>query len=573
MRRGSRPGGPDHAVAVPAGVSVFSAAEAGEGVGPGPLLAGLSEQAFGHGLGALSDDALVGLMRSSRRMTAWQDGIELAVVAELDARRMAAAARPGSSRASEHVAEELALALVLTGRSADDLLGLARNLVRLPAVVSALLEGLIDRARAVVFAAELSAVDDAAARRIAGLLLGQAGSLTTGQLRIRLRALVLLLDPDAARKRAQNARRDARVESWQELSGNGALAGRELPAADMLAADARITAIAKALQSAGAAGSLDEVRAAVFCALLAGRDPESLVPEAGPGERRAAGPDGKADPGYGGVPVSSPDLGPAACRAGPAAAGNAAGNCGAASRPGLAALAGSVHLTLPAATWLGWSDAPGELPGFGPVDAWTARDLANRLAAHQATRWHVTLTSQDGRAVAHACPSTRPPRPPGGMRPADGSWPPAATGQLGAAGPAGGMRPAGGNGPPGRAGPGAGWLAGLEFDWLGTFPCGHRRAIRAYRPGTRLRELVIIRHRTCAFPGCRRPARQCDADHTVPWDNGGLTCECNMTPLCRRHHRAKQAAGWRLEQPQPGHLIWTTPHGRRYVSKPDRYLV
>ncbi len=134
-------GGPDRAVAVPAGVSVFSAGEAGEGVGPGPLLAGLSEQAFGHGLGLLSDDALVGLLRSSRRLTAWQDGVELAVVAELDARRMAAAACPGSSRASEHVAEELALALVLTGRSADDLLGLARNLVRLPAVVSALLEG------------------------------------------------------------------------------------------------------------------------------------------------------------------------------------------------------------------------------------------------------------------------------------------------------------------------------------------------------------------------------------------------------------------------------------------------
>ena len=93
-----------------------------------------------------------------------------------------------------------------------------------------------------------------------------------------------------------------------------------------------------------------------------------------------------------------------------------------------------------------------------------------------------------------------------------------------------------------------------------------------YRPGIRLRELVIIRHRTCAFPGCRRPARHCDADHTEPWDDGGLTCECNMTPLCRRHHRAKQAPGWRLDQPEPGILTWTAPHGRTYTSRPEPYL-
>ena len=361
---------PDRAVAEPAGVSVFSAENAGESLGPGHLLAALTEQAFDNGLSSLSDDALVGLLRASRREAAWQDGVQLAAVAELDARRMAAAARPGWSRASEHVAEELAMALVLTGRSADDLLGLARNVARLPAVLAALLEGAIDQARAVVFATELSAVSDEAAREIAAALLGQAGSLTTGQLRIRLRALVLLLDPDAVRKRAQRARREARVEMWQELSGNGALAGRELPAADMVAADARITAIAEALQSAGAAGTLDEVRAAVFCALLAGRDPESLVPNPADLDADDSGRAvrSQGDDQFHGAGSTGP--------AGAARAGSAAGEGEAAARSGLAALAGSVHLTLPAATWLGWADAPGELPGFGPVDAWTARDLA-----------------------------------------------------------------------------------------------------------------------------------------------------------------------------------------------------
>ena len=501
-------GAPD--AGVPAGVSVFSSEQAGDGLEPGMVLAGLSEQAFGHGLAALSDDALVGLMRGSRRVVAWQDGVWLAAVAELDARRMAAAARPGWSRASEHVAEELAMALVLTGRSADCVLGLARNLARLPAVLGALLDGAIDQARAVVFATELSAVGDEAARNIAAVLLGQAGSLTTGQLRIRLRALVLLLDPDAARKRAQRARREARVEVWQELSGNGALAGRELPAADMVAADARITAIARALQSAGAAGSLDEVRAAVFCALLAGRDPESLVPVPGSaaGDPGAAGPGGPGGPGSSGPggPGGSGPGGPGGSGAG--AGGRAGGGpfpgvasrgvagpgvAGAADRSGLAALAGSVHLTLPAATWLGWSDAPGELPGLGPVDGWTARDLADRLAAHQATRWHVTLTGPDGRAVAHACARSGPPRPSSGMRPS-GTGPPG-TGRLGAGPPGGPGRPRGGwpvwrstgwrplrartGGPPCATGPGYGCG---NWSSSGTGPA--RSPAAAARPGT-----------------------------------------------------------------------------------------
>ena len=103
-----------------AGVSVFSSEGAGESLGPGRVLAGC--------LSRRSSTAwrLCPMMRSS----GWcarpggrpsrQDGIELAAVAELDARRMAAASGRGPRGRQEHVAEELALALVLTGRSADD---------------------------------------------------------------------------------------------------------------------------------------------------------------------------------------------------------------------------------------------------------------------------------------------------------------------------------------------------------------------------------------------------------------------------------------------------------------------
>ncbi len=558
--------GPDDASADGwvAGVALAGPAEAFadggplEGLAPGAALAGLAGHAFGAGLGALTDDALIGLLHASRRLSAWQSGIELAAVAELDQRRLRESRRPGWSRVSEQVSAELAAALVLTGRSADALLGLTRDLARLPAVLRALLAGQIDRARAAVFAAELSALNDQAANAAAAALLPDAPALTTGQLRAALRTLVHCIDPAAVRRRMTKSRADARVETWPEGSGNLALAGRELAPADAVAADRRVTAIARALQAAGAPGGLDQLRAAVFTALLAGRDPETLLPapesasagagrptEHGPaasGGSSSVRPDGNASPaGDANDPDSIPPGRPS--RQGGPAPGSATGPAAGPARPGspgaaggLARLGGSVHLTLPAASWLGLADLPGAAAGLGPLDAWTSRDLAARLAAGgTGTRWRVTLVRPDGTAAAHACARAGP-------------------------------------GPPGDEAGRRGWLASLRFAWIEAGPCSHGCQVPAYRPPAPLSNVIRARNRTCAFPGCRRPAVACDLDHTIAWDQGGRTCPCNLAPLCRRHHRAKQAPGWTLSQPEPGVLVWTAPHGRSYTVTPSTYL-
>jgi hypothetical protein len=44
-----------------------------------------------------------------------------------------------------------------------------------------------------------------------------------------------------------------------------------------------------------------------------------------------------------------------------------------------------------------------------------------------------------------------------------------------------------------------------------------------------------------------------------------------LAPLCRRHHAAKQAQGWHLEQPGPGTLTWTLPSGRTITVTPRPY--
>jgi hypothetical protein len=189
---------------------------------------------------------------------------------------------------------------------------------------------------------------------------------------------------------------------------------------------------------------------------------------------------------------------------------------------------------MPVSTWLGQSDAPGQAASLGPLDAYASRDLAAALAASTQTRWCLTLTAPDGRALGHGCARASP-----------GPGPP----------------------PPGSAD----WLRSVKISWLECGECTHQRQSSGYRPSASLRHLIKIRHRTCAFPGCRRQAYRCDDDHTLAHDQGGRTCECNLAPLCRRHHQAKQAPAWHLDQPEPGILVWTLPHGRRYTVMPGTY--
>jgi len=52
-----------------------------------------------------------------------------------------------------------------------------------------------------------------------------------------------------------------------------------------------------------------------------------------------------------------------------------------------------------------------------------------------------------------------------------------------------------------------------------------------------MRRAVIVRDRTCRFPGCDRPHAWCDAHHVTHWADGGATALPNLLLLCRRHHR------------------------------------
>src|ERR1035438_906696 len=67
-----------------------------------------------------------------RRLASWAAAGEVDVVGELARRRTVQAKARKNPRLLEHIGDELAAALTLTGRSADRLLGLSAELERLP---------------------------------------------------------------------------------------------------------------------------------------------------------------------------------------------------------------------------------------------------------------------------------------------------------------------------------------------------------------------------------------------------------------------------------------------------------
>jgi len=78
-----------------------------------------------------------------------------------------------------------------------------------------------------------------------------------------------------------------------------------------------------------------------------------------------------------------------------------------------------------------------------------------------------------------------------------------------------------------------------------------------------LRAHVTARDVTCRNPACRQPAWRADLDHTLAYDDGGRTCDCNLGGLCPHYQLASaHAAGHRVDCAGPlGEKIRQPPRG------------
>ena len=94
-----------------------------------------------------------------------------------------------------------------------------------------------------------------------------------------------------------------------------------------------------------------------------------------------------------------------------------------------------------------------------------------------------------------------------------------------------------------------------------------------YVPSKALADFVRCRDLTCRWPGCDRPAVDCDIDHTIPYSQGGKTHAANLNCKCRSHHLVKTFFGWLEQQLPDGTLILTAPDGHTYVTTPGSALL
>ncbi|MGD0242887.1 MAG: hypothetical protein ABSB59_21495 [Streptosporangiaceae bacterium] len=487
-----------------------------------PDLAVLADRAAGPGdtYAGASDDELIGMVCAWDRLESHMAARKLAAIAAFSRRRplvkTPASGRPGGSAEEDFAADELAHVLAESRRKADGLLTTAGRLEGyLPGTRAALLDGVITAAKAQIIVTATVLLSSKQARAAENRVLGRAGRLTPGGLRDAIARAVKEIAPKKAREQREAAAKTARVERWGEPSGNGALAGRELPPAAMLAADQRITAWARQLKAAGHEGDMDALRARAYLDLLTGTDSR-------PGQ------DAKA--------------------AGPVPAG----------------FTGQVNLTIPVTTALDLAGRPGDLSGFGPVDPWLARDLARAAAASPQTTWCVTFTDADGHAVAHGCARPAPKNHTSRRKRSRTRFSFTRTTRAG---------PPGGHGTWLLRVPGNGPDLIVEIEPITTENCDHRHQASGHEPGIKLRHLARIRHATCTSPVCRRPAATCDYEHNTPYEAGGKTCLCNGGPKCRHDHRVKQHPRWKVDQLPDGTFRWTTPSGRTYDTEPTRYPI
>ncbi len=508
-------------------LSGFAQGGASDTMVPGPLLATVVHTVTGEdgsGLAGLSDDQLMGIISAARRLesrTAWT---LMAAVREFAARH------PGSSPEDEFAADELADELHLTPLSAAGQMDYASSVARrLPATFAALAAGRIHPVHVRIIEDETSVLSDADAAKADAVLAGAAPGKTFGELRYAAHKLVLKLDPNAARKRREAASREAHVRRFREDSGNAGMVARELPSDEVLAGWQHVEQRALDLRAAGMGGSLQDLRVRAYLDLLQERDIRAAP--AGPGPAGAGGagaggadasatgqpspgsePPGTSD-GPGGPGSPDDPAGPGNRPGGPGGHGGPAPRSGPDTGPSLAAL---VTITIPFETLQGRSGTPGEADGFGLLDGDGARDLAAAAARHPRTRWCVTALNPDGTAAAHGCAAGRHPLPgPANL---------AAT-----CGPALGPDP-----PPGTRPQDYLRSLGIRMVRIARGSCDHAHAETGYRPSRTLRHLVRARSARCTAPGCGRPAARCDLDHTVPWDQGGITRECDLAPLCKR---------------------------------------
>lgn len=574
---------------------------------PGP---GLAAVLGAVELSVVPNDRMLEVLAAQHRQLCHEQARMVAVLAELG--RCAGSVPAGGVARREvmdrYAPDETRAALRWTRGAADFEHDVAETVVHvMPGLFEAWLSGVLDRPRVLVFHRYLADLDPVQVGAICAVAVPRASGLTTGQLAVLLRRMVLAVDPAAAERWYRKGVRERNVVAVMGPDGTVTMSGNGLPADEAEAACVRLQDLADAAQRAGHPGLLGQIRCDLFLGMLDGRfqgmgtaqilatlitqfrpdgrvtaEDSSTAVVAGPVADPVAGSvAGSATTGSGGdgrnrsgsaagsVAAGSAAAGPAAAgsaAAGPTAAGSAAAGpigtgqagTGSAGRSGSCDSRVGIEIRVALSTLLGLDEHPGEIPGLGLLGAAATRA---RVALQRRAQWRFAVTDPAGRLISEGITRRRPDTVAGYPVHRDG--------------PVGGIVEihipvvfldglvAGG--------------AAAQGEWVGVvadIAAQHGRrdehladldAHPARRfPTAALRRHTEVRDRTCVFPGCRRRARASQVDHTREHARGGETVTANTAPACGHDHDVKHGGGWCLVQSEPGRFVWHSPLGGRY---------
>ncbi|HEU5156326.1 MAG TPA: DUF222 domain-containing protein [Streptosporangiaceae bacterium] len=238
-----------------------------------------------------------------------------------------------------------------------------------------------------------------------------------------------------------------------------------------------------------------------------------------------------------------------------------------------------VEIRVEITTLLGMDDHPGEIAGWGFVDAESARGLVREQTAAE---WRFAITDDDGRLLSEGILRRRPDDYP--SRAAS----PCRGGIVELHIKRSDLRQLAAR--PQRLGGWAKVIVDLldqarqqEQQEQGDQPFaaspahsdgrserhpggGDERGPRA--PGKPMRRRTEIRDRTCTHPRCRTPAHGTDGDHIQEWARGGATRDGNIGSACRHDHRLRHEGGWRVVKLASDRLVWISRLGMHYRVRP-----
>ncbi|MGH8946304.1 MAG: DUF222 domain-containing protein [Acidimicrobiia bacterium] len=248
---------------------------------------------------------------------------------------------------------EIRAALHQTAKAANAELNMALDLTdpTYTPVFAALGEGLLDRRRAGLIIHRTSHLDPETAKRVVTEVMTEASGMTSGEIMTRIDQLNMTSGPEEAEARYEQGVAERRVYAEKNWDGTAHYLGLNLAPERVAAAQQRINRIAHHLKTGAESRTMDQLRADIYLDLLTGTHQENKT-----GTRKEE-------------------------RA-------------------------QVNITVPLDTLTGHTENPGEIPGWGPVLADTARRI---VADQEDGHWQVTVIDPDsGRPLAAVSTRRRP---------------------------------------------------------------------------------------------------------------------------------------------------------------------